>query len=696
MPSEINPISRDTAPVTPEIIDSDALNRRAEMIVASLDTDVRLMKELLANAASELNQPDWQKLLSSVNTGLDKTNALFGTIDIVGVDRRNDSLVMKNNEGLTFEILPNGWTKERIEHSSHRATNGDLSPSLIVRNNGSYSRYEYDKTGSPYRIAQYSQTGEKLDTLESYDGQTWRQRFDRLDGQTFATVLSFDQAGNETLQDSVMYPRELKTLVTGETFLVTYNADGSRLERSGNTTRVFCSDGSSLVYECDYSGAPISVAKLSKDGNETSRYEKSFDLQRNSVWLYVKDGNKTYAADSLNVLQDGTAAFENTSKNSGKLIFRTDGSISFMDKSGKRTETPPVAQSPIATPDTFHIDNGAYSPVAPPGLSEFSAKETGYSSDALARRELTDSAPRYGSYEAFFGQTSRYANDFESLSGEQKLCYTGKLRTTSNKTEFTANEQLSHDGKVMSRQTSYREPIDITFKNGIDGTTQIPKVIDTLTRFNSKTGTYFTIINTEDGYEFQCETLPDGSTKSIVRCNADLLTNSPGDPNKNLQKFASKDSVFHPVRPWGLANLSPGQSFDGNKNDIDFRITRKQLNPNGSSSYAYSGELENSKFLCDDTPFAATEIISNDGAIAASDITYQQPLKQKFQGPNKTTVCIENIQSIKVRRDESGDYLTLVTTSKNTSQDTWLFRSNAEGTVLDLKMPPRANISNKK
>src|SRR5262249_30562140 len=203
---------------------------------------------------------------------------------------------------------------------------------------------------------------------------------------------------------------------------------------------------------------------------------------------------------------------------------------------------------------------------------------------------------------------------------------------------------------------------------------------------NPETGNLDTVITSEDGTKYRAETAQDGSVKSFKKVTGELQTATIGDASKggNKANFSPADGQYNPVRPQGIGEWNPGEAH-GEKSGIDNRNSKAETNPDGSTTYRYTGELEDSGWLpwnWGDTNFTASETLDNNGNMVNSHVEYNSSVDQKYVGPNGEAVSIDGVKKVDTKRDQNGNYLTEVT---NDSGKVYKFTTDANGKVVGLQ-----------
>src|SRR5262249_19133201 len=125
------------------------------------------------------------------------------------------------------------------------------------------------------------------------------------------------------------------------------------------------------------------------------------------------------------------------------------------------------------------------------------------------------------------------------------------------------------------------------------------------------------------------------------------------------------------------------------KNGIDNRTSRADTNPDGSTTYRYDGELEDSGIMpwnWGDTNFKAEETVDKNGNIVGSRVEYDSSVDQKYVGPNGEKVEIEGVKSVDTKRDKDGNYVTEVKTDDG---KVWKFTTDTSGKVTGLQKPKK-------
>jgi len=132
----------------------------------------------------------------------------------------------------------------------------------------------------------------------------------------------------------------------------------------------------------------------------------------------------------------------------------------------------------------FNIWSGSYNPVRPPGIGEM---KPGEASDQDKGN----------------GIDWRKANAmYDSSDGTTSYSYYGELEDGFIwDTEFTAEERVDKDNRIISTYVVYETPVDIDFQSP-DGTgLDIRNVVKVETELNESTCNYDTVVTTADGRE---------------------------------------------------------------------------------------------------------------------------------------------------------------------------------------------------
>jgi len=151
-------------------------------------------------------------------------------------------------------------------------------------------------------------------------------------------------------------------------------------------------------------------------------------------------------------------------------------------------------------------------------------------------------------------------------------------------------------------------------------------------------------------------------------------------------KFSRENGAYSPVRPPGIAEMSPGESADSDKDTgIDFR-TSVGTRPEGenTTTYRYQGDLEDSGYLpwnWGDTGFTGEERLGPNGVIMGTKVSYESPISVKFKSLDGTSIDLENVTSVETTRRADGNYVSVVKTS---GESQYTFITNPGGEVRNF------------
>lgn len=623
----------------------------------------------------------------------------------------------QQGDGSTTRKNPDGSTIV-----SAKQGDGQDHPTKIIHSDGTTTHYTYDKNGKVNDVVEKDPSGKTISEYKTVDGNAWSkvsgpnelpaQIFGKLnvdnngthtfnDAQ-FGTKLTrtadgslkiVDGAGNTLLDKKVVpieqpankpadapaqKPADQPQQQSGAADRVQQNPDGSIIEykRQGDgkahPTKIVHPDGQTTTYTYDSNGNPNSVVEW-KDGNKFSEYKASGD---GTTWNKVSgDANlPPQLRGKLSVGDDGSHQFVD-SVTGNTFVRRADGSIKLTDRNGMTLhEKGPDAfvAKPAGPPESYKPSDGAANPAGAPGMGEFAPGES------------------FTSERSNTGTKGQYDIDWREKTGEEKnpadgsttYKYKGELDDgVFSDTNFEGSERISADGKLLERHVKYDGGATVKFKTP-EGTKELSDVTSVDTAFDSRSGKYVTTIKTEDGTQYRAETSPDGSVTSFKEVTDKEQSSAPGDTKANVDSFKPVDGVFNPVRPQGLGELRPGQAEGDEGKGIDWRTSRAVNNANGSTTYNYSGELEDG-WIGGDTNFTAEETIDHNGQVVHSKVDYDSAKELSMLGPRGQKVQIKNAKSVETNRS-GNNYETKVVDSDG---KVYTFVTAPDGTVVEYKEP---------
>lgn len=623
----------------------------------------------------------------------------------------------QQGDGSTTRKNPDGSTIV-----SAKQGDGQDHPTKVIHSDGTSTEYTYDKSGKVNNVVEKDPSGQKISEYKTVDGQAWSKVSgpNELPAQIFGR-LNVDNNGNHTFNDAQFGTKLTRTAdgslkiqdATGRTLVdkkvvpieqpaskpadapaqkpadqpqqqsvaadrVQQNPDGSIIEykRQGDgkahPTKIVHPDGQTTTYEYDSNGNPSSVVEW-KDGNKFSEYKASGD---GTTWNKVSgDANlPPQLRGKLSVGDDGSHQFVD-SVTGNTFVRRADGSVKLTDRNGMTLhEKGPDAfvAKPAGPPEAYKPSEGAANPAGPPGMGEFAPGES------------------FTSERSNSGTKGQYDIDWREKTGEEKnpadgsttYKYKGELDDgVFSDTNFEGSERISADGKLLERHVKYDGGAKVKFKTP-EGTKEISDVTSVDTAFDSRSGKYVTTIKTEDGTQYRSETSPDGSVTSFKEVTDKEQSSAPGDTKANIDSFKPVDNVFNPVRPQGLGELRPGQAEGDEGKGIDWRTSRAVNNENGSTTYNYTGELEDG-WIGGDTNFTAQETIDHNGRIVHSKVEYDSAKDLSMLGPRGQKVQIKNAKAVETNRT-GNNYETKVVDSDG---KVYTFVTAPDGTVVEYKEP---------
>lgn len=605
-----------------------------------------------------------------------------------------------------------------------KQADGREHPTKIVHSDGTTTDYTYDRSGNVNKVVEKNAQGQTVSEYKTSDGNAWSKVSgpNELPAQIFGklsvgddgthvfrdaqfgitttrtadgTLKIVDAQGKTLLENKVKpieqpaqpaaqpdrpadRPREQPAPSSGDR--VQQNADGSIIEftRQGDgkahPTKIVHPDGSTSKYTYDSNGNPNSVTEYKADGTKFSEYKATGD---GTTWDKVSGDNlPPQIRGKLSVGDDGSHQFVD-SITGNTFVRRADGSIKLTDRNGiPLHEKGPDAftPKPAGPPQAYKPANEAYNPAGPPGIGEFSPGET-FSS------ERTDTKGQYDI------DWRKKTGEETSPDGSKTYRYEGELDDgIFTDTNFEGSETISKDGKLLKRHAKYHGGADLKF-NTPEGVKAIDNVSEVDTAFDSRTGKYVTTIKTEEGKQYRAETSPDGAVTSFKEVTDAEQSSAPGDTKANIDSFKAVDGVFNPVRPMGIGELRPGQAEGDEGKGVDWRTSRAVRNEDGSTTYNYTGEIEDSWFLGigGDTNYTAEETVDHNGQLTRSKVEYGSTKDLSFLGPRGQKVSISNVKNVETNRT-GNNYETKVMDSDG---KTYIFVTAADGTVLEYKEPQK-------
>jgi hypothetical protein len=161
--------------------------------------------------------------------------------------------------------------------------------------------------------------------------------------------------------------------------------------------------------------------------------------------------------------------------------------------------------------------------------------------------------------------------------------------------------------------------------------------------------------------------MEDGSKRKDLMsewCEEDGYAGTAADRLRQEAYFSPHYNRFSPVRPSGLGEMSIGEQTTADEgNGLDWRKVAGDCSPTtGSTTYIYTGELEDSGLFSFDTAFSAAETVDSSGKIMESWVVYETPVTQTFAAPDGGDIEIEDIVKIETVQGEP-NYFTTITTS---------------------------------
>ncbi len=611
---------------------------------------------------------------------------------------------------------------------SEKQADGRNHPTKVVHSDGTTTSYTYDKNGKLNDVVEKDASGRTVSEYKTNDGSAWFKVSgpNELPAQIFGK-LSVDDNGNHTFNDSQFGTKLTRTAdgslkitdAGGNTLLdkkvvpieqpnkpadtpakpadtpqkpsdtqtsaadrVQQNPDGSIIEftRQGDgkahPTRIVHPDGQTTTYTYDKNGNPNSVVEW-KDGNKFSEYKTN----DGTTWTKAAgDANlPPQLVGKLSVGDDGAHKFVD-SVTGNTFVRNADGSIKLTDRNGMTLhQKGPDAfvPKPGGPPEAYKPADGAANPAGPAGMGEFSPGE------------------QFSSERSNAGTKGQYDIDWREKTGEEKnpadgsttYKYKGELDDGYfSDTNFEGSERISADGKLLERHVKYDGGANLKFKTP-EGPKDIAGVTDVDTAFDSRSGKYVTTIKTKDGTQYRAETTPDGSVVSFKEVSDKEQSSAPGDTKANVDAFKPVEGAFNPVRPEGIGQMRPGQADGDEGKGIDWRTSRAVSNPDGSTTYNYTGEIEDSYWfnVGGDTNFTAEETVDHNGQMTHSKVEYGSSKDLSLLGPRGQKVQIKNATSVESNRN-GANYETKVVDSDG---KVYTFVTAADGTVLEYKEPQK-------
>lgn len=158
---------------------------------------------------------------------------------------------------------------------------------------------------------------------------------------------------------------------------------------------------------------------------------------------------------------------------------------------------------------------------------------------------------------------------------------------------------------------------------------------------------------------------------------------SNGTAYETLKAFSSKldpatkEPIYNPVRPPGLADLNCGQAVKivpfapllYTYRQVDETRTEEQYH-----TYNYSGKFNLNN---EEVPFAALEIINEQGILDKSSISYRKEIAANFSDLNGKTRFFEHIQSVELEHQIDGFLRSII----NCKNGDWVFLVKENGIV---------------
>jgi hypothetical protein len=145
--------------------------------------------------------------------------------------------------------------------------------------------------------------------------------------------------------------------------------------------------------------------------------------------------------------------------------------------------------------------------------------------------------------------------------------------------------------------------------------------------------------------------------------------------------FTPAYESFSPVRPSGLGQMPIGHSaITDTGKGIDWRKARIDYDAwTKTTTYSYSGELEDSGLFSCDTAFKGAETLDSCNNLISSWVTYSKPVTQTFMCPEVGSVTIKDVVKVETEySDFSNAYFSTVTTA---SGDKHRFVTDPDGVV---------------
>ncbi len=337
-------------------------------------------------------------------------------------------------------------------------------------------------------------------------------------------------------------------------------------------------------------------------------------------------------------------------------------------------------KGPLIKPEILFPKKGVYNPAGPPGVGDSQPGTAHEDEKAMGDGNLPID------WRTVQPSTDKDGNTVHKYEGE--IADGGLLPWNWGDTNFTGSETWTKDGRLLERTVEYEDGVDLKFQKPGGKEEEISDVTKVETKYNPQTGNLDTVVTTEDGTKYRAETAQDGSVKSFEKVTGETQAEAPGDASKagNKGNFSPSDGHYNPVRPQGIGEWNPGQA-GGDKAGIDNRESKAETNPDGSTTYRYDGEIEDSGLMpwnWGDSNFKAEETVDKQGNIVGSKVEYNSAVDQKYVGPNGEAVPIEDVKSVTTKRDQSGNYVTEV---KDDDGKVWKFTTDPSGKVTGLQRP---------
>lgn len=330
-------------------------------------------------------------------------------------------------------------------------------------------------------------------------------------------------------------------------------------------------------------------------------------------------------------------------------------------------------------PKAFAPKDGVYNPVGPIGIGD---SEAGKSYD--------------GEYDTGKGNESidyRHAKTTDNGDGTVTFTYDGEVEDTGwapwnwGDTNFTGSQKFTKEGGLLESHVEYDGGKTIKFDTGNGKSQEISDVTKVDTVYNPQTGNYDTVVTTGDGTKYHAVTTQEGKVESFKKATGDTKEDAAGDTNAKVANFSMTEGNYNPVRPRGLGEFRPGQATSGEKNGIDWRESKTESHGDGSTTYNYKGEVEDSGWApwnWGDTNFSASERIDKNGNVIETHVKYDGSIDQTYSGPNNEKIEIKSVTQADTTLDKDGNFVTQI---KNSDGKIWTFTTSKQGKVLQVKRP---------